>query len=501
MVDYRLKDLRGPSRRRFLKWFGAAGAAIGLERSKVLNVLLDSGGVAMADMCAAANRSVHLIGANGSLAWFQLLWPHLQIADPANAGMGFAYHAYNQGFLYTPTAGSGNQPFYYGPQAPWVVNGVPTRPVTGFMAGKDETHTPLPFSANAVGVNASMLGACAAIQAQSLSALVPTIALGPMSTVAFTGAGAPAVASVSSGADIVGLFDSVASTNALALQADKDLFDAYYKAFLGLRYAADLPTSSAQIANAKSAANLLGFNYGPQLTPTGPGPGTDTFRYGLDTLNASTNASAPQKNGFTALGMALIATAKALSIGLTNCVVMDMSPLGSNETQFADPHVAFSNTGGTITAGHLDSLIAFGTMLDAFYADLASVPDPVCTSRTLDKSVVFTAHGDTPKTPLVSSAWPDATPQASNWMYVMGNGYIKSGWFGGVNADGTVDTFDPLMGVPATPIPIGSQDISVRTYAAGAAVAYAVAQGGGTAGIDTVAPFYSGTTPYTGIIN
>ena len=56
MVDYRLKDLRGPSRRNFLKWFGAAGAAIGLERSKVLNCLIDSGGVALADSCSVANR-------------------------------------------------------------------------------------------------------------------------------------------------------------------------------------------------------------------------------------------------------------------------------------------------------------------------------------------------------------------------------------------------------------------------------------------------------------
>jgi hypothetical protein len=346
-----------------------------------------------------------------------------------------------------------------------------------------------------------MLGACAAIQAQSLSALVPTIALGPMATVAFSAAGAPAVASVSSGADIVGLFDSVASTHALALQADKDTFDAYYKAFLGLRYAADLPTSSAQIANAKGAANLLGFNYGPQLTPTGPGAGTDTSRYGLDTLNANPSASVQQKSGFTALGMALIAAVKALSIGLTNCVVMDMSPLGSNETQFADPHVAFSNTGGTITPGHLASLIAFGTMLNAFYNDLALVADPACAGKTLDQSVIFTAHGDTPHNPLISSAWPDATPQAANWMYVMGNGYIKNGWFGGVNADGSVDTFDPTMGAAAAPIPIAMQDMSVRTYAAGAAVAYAVAKGGGTTGINTVAPFYTGTSPITGIIN
>ena len=44
-----MKDLRGDSRRTFLKLVGAAGAAFALERSKVLNYLLDEGGSALAD--------------------------------------------------------------------------------------------------------------------------------------------------------------------------------------------------------------------------------------------------------------------------------------------------------------------------------------------------------------------------------------------------------------------------------------------------------------------
>ena len=131
-------------------------------------------------------------------------------------------------------------------------------------------------------------------------------------------------------------------------------------------------------------------------------------------------------------------------------------------------------------------------MLDAFYADLATVMDPAC-SKTLDQSVVLTVHGDTPHNPLISSAWPDATPQAANWLYVMGNGYLKTGWFGGINADGSVNSFDPATGAA---LPIGMQDMNVRTYAAGAATAYAVAKGV----MNTVAPFYTGTTPITGIV-
>ena len=63
-----------------------------------------------------------------------------------------------------------------------------------------------------------------------------------------------------------------------------------------------------------------------------------------------------------------------------------------------------------------------------------------------------------------------------------------------MNADGTVNGFNPATGAA---VPMASQDATVRTYAAGAATAYAVAKGV----MNTVAPFYSGTTPITGIIN
>ena len=89
-----MRDLRGDSRRTFLKLVGAAGAAFALERSKVLNYLLDEGGTALADTgCGATNRSVHVIGGNGSVAWFQLLWPHIEVAQSNNAA--FAYHSFD----------------------------------------------------------------------------------------------------------------------------------------------------------------------------------------------------------------------------------------------------------------------------------------------------------------------------------------------------------------------------------------------------------------------
>ena len=66
-MDHKLKNLSGPSRRRFIRWIGAAGAALAVDRSRLLNFVSDSGGTALADgmTCAATNRSVHIVGDGG----------------------------------------------------------------------------------------------------------------------------------------------------------------------------------------------------------------------------------------------------------------------------------------------------------------------------------------------------------------------------------------------------------------------------------------------------
>ena len=66
MTNPRVKDLRGTSRRDFIRLCGVAGAAFGLQRARVLDYLLDEGGSAMADSCATTNRSVHIIGGSSA---------------------------------------------------------------------------------------------------------------------------------------------------------------------------------------------------------------------------------------------------------------------------------------------------------------------------------------------------------------------------------------------------------------------------------------------------
>src|SRR4051794_20121183 len=77
MADHRLKELRGTSRRDFLRWAGTAAACLGVERSRLLNVLNDSAGSAAADMaqCSTTNRHIHVLEGTGGLANWTLAFP------------------------------------------------------------------------------------------------------------------------------------------------------------------------------------------------------------------------------------------------------------------------------------------------------------------------------------------------------------------------------------------------------------------------------------------
>jgi hypothetical protein len=469
MSNPRLKDLRGDSRRTFLRLFGAATAAFAIDRTRALNWLFDQGGDALAGpaSCSLSNRSVHIIGGNGSFAWFQLLWPHLDVAQSNNPAL--AYHSFDKpGTLYTP--GGADKPFYYAPEAPWMSSGMPTRPVTAFMAGANETHTQTPVTPAIVANNATMLAAVASIQ-RATPCLLPVIGIEPVS---FGNAvGAPSIATVPSAQGMIELFNSAASQLTLLAQEDKALYETYYKAIIGLRDAAGRPTWTRHIDTAKTATNLLGRNLSAVLTP---GP-LDLESYGINALNASL-AGASAKQRLTNVGRALITTAKAFKLGLTNSVILGLSPGATSETTFVDPHVVFNDM-GSLKA----TVAALGAILNGFYNDLDTMTDPACSDKKLSQTTILTVHGDTPHSPLQASAWPDATPKNSNWMYVMGGGHLRTGWFGGVHTDNTVDGFDPTTGaaVPGKP----SDETST---AAGAAVTYAVAKGD----MKVVETFYKG---------
>jgi hypothetical protein len=452
-----LKNLRGSSRRKFLKWTAATGAALALDRSQILNVVNDTAGSAMADeaSCSTTLRSVHLVAGDGGFAWFQLLWPHNEVATSTNNN--FAFHAQGQQLKATDT----DKTLYHVPQSPWTDKDK-TKRISAFMAGVNQTHTPTPTSAATVGAGQSMLAVCSSIQ-RTNPTLLPVIGITPL---AFgTAPGAPQLTTVGNADGMVQLFNSAASRSILEVEKDAQLFEAYYKAFLGLNAASSRPTTQRPLNIGKKSANFLGKNLASLLEPTQD----DLSRYGVID-------STPNK--LRELAKTLITTSKAFKLGLTSCVVM---PVFRD-----DPHGAFADMNSLlITVNHL------GLILNMFMNDLSVTPDPTCTGKTLADNVVITVHGDTPKNPLERSGWPDGTPGNSNWLYVMGNGYTKTGWFGGVKADGSILGFDPTTGND-----VPNQPANTTSSSAGAAVAFAVAKGDRR----RVEEFYTGLW-ISGIIN
>jgi hypothetical protein len=455
-VDNRLKDLKGPGRRQFLKWSATLGAVLGLDRARFLDALSGSAGTAMADQaaCTSTMRSVHLVGGNGGFAWFQLLFPHADVA--LNGGQNVAFHALGKAKAAVGT----DKPLVYAPESPFQTLGK-TKQISAFMAGNNETHTSTPQSAAQVGGGIGMIAAIAAIQ-QANPTLLPVIGINPL--VFGAAPGAPAVATVANSSGLVDLFNSAASKTLLAKPEAAALNDAYYKAFLNLNAAAGQKTMARPDDVAKVASNLLGRNLSSQLMPTP----ADDMRYGIQ--GAPTNVME--------IGRAMCIAVKAFKLGLTSSVIMP--------AMRDDPHGAFNNMQGL-----MNNVMMLGKIFDAFMADCAATPDPSGCGKPLSEGIAFTIHGDTPKTPLNRGGWPDGTPQNSNWLYVYGNGFLKTGWHGGIMANGTVNGYNPADGSN-----VQGQSAATTANASTAAALYAVAKGD----MRRVQDFYRGG-PINGIVN
>jgi hypothetical protein len=439
-IDDRLKNLRGSGRRDFLKWSGTLAAVLGLDRARYLNVLSDTAGTAAADSasCSTTQRSFHFIAGNGGLAHFQLIWPQVAIATGTNAN--FAFHAMGKAVMATQT----DKPFAYAPESPFQKLGKKYQ-VTAFLAGTNETHTSTPVSAATPSTTASMLAGVAAIQTANPT-LLPVIAINPFTF--GTAPGAPATSAVANSAGLVDLFNSAASKTLLAQPGDASLHEAYYKAFLGLNAAAGRSTMVKGYEVGKVSANLLGKNLSTQLRPTT----ADDAAFGI-TSGTPTNV--------VEIAHSVVTGLKAFSLGLTSSLVI---PAFRD-----DPHGLFASGDAMPQA----SAAALGKIFDAMMTMAAGIPDPTCSSKSLADNIMFTVHGDTTKDPTDRNGWPDGTPGNSNVLYVMGNGYLKTGWFGRVNADRSVTGWDPATGNDATTAS------SVVAANAATAALYAAAKGDG----------------------
>ncbi|MCE9578726.1 MAG: hypothetical protein K8W52_36715 [Deltaproteobacteria bacterium] len=426
------------SRRSLMKWTVAAGAALGVSRSGVFDILEKAGGKAMAAdaACHPTNRSVHIIAGNGGFAWFQLLWPHNDVAAARNNG--FSFHAPGQETMAQGTT----KPLTLGPQAPWKT--LPgAKQVTAFMCGNNETHTNQPNSTSTIGGN-SVFAIAASLQ-QTNPSVIPVIAV---DDVPFGNApGAPRVSRVGGADQIVGLFNSAASRmgGLLSKSTDADIYKAHYDAMVSLNRAANRSTTTAAYATGKSAAKLLGTNLASALAVSPD----DLSRYGVD---------GGTRQALIDMAGTLIVAVKAFKLGLTSSVVLPALR--------DDPHGAFNDMTNLVA-----TVTSLGKILDGFMTDLTMTPDPQCAGSSLADSVVMTIHGDTPKDPLDRNGWPDGTTGNSNWTYVLGNGLLKTGWFGGIDRGGGVKGFDPATGGEIAFN--GAQTAKAAT----AAIVYAIAKG------------------------
>jgi hypothetical protein len=449
-------DIPDHARRDFIKWTVGLGAALGLRPWKVFEVQESIVGpaVAASASCASVNRFVGFIGGNGGHAWNTQLWPHI--------GQAAAGAFYAPGKATMQAKGTGDHDMPIAPDGPKLAG----KKMTGFVAGANETHTVTGLKTTAVvGTGISMFAAAAALQTASPT-LVPAIAVSQLPYGA--AAGAPAVAAVPNAAGMVDLFNSASSLagGALANASDAALFEAYYKANLSLHAAAARPTMTSGLLTGKVAANLLGKNLASQLRPSAD----DLTRYGITTGTAAKLSS---------IGNTLITTAKAFALNLTSHIMLP--------TFLDDPHGAFQDM-ATLTA----TVQQYAKMLDAFMGDLMSIDDPMCAGRKMGDNLVMAWIGDTTKDALNSSGWPDGTMNNHNVMYVFGNGWTKAGWFGGIDANKALNTWDPTTGANTTTGMTSAQ----LAAPASAAVLFAVAKGD----MRRVQDFYRGVD-ISGVIN
>lgn len=426
-------EQRDLTRRSLIKWGIAASAALGVSRTRLLEIFDKTAGRGVADAAEDINASfvIAVAAGNGGLAKWNLLWPHYDIAEGGNGQASI----HNMG-QWTRVAGT-DKPLVRSPDTPWEAV-APKKQMTVFMAGQNQTHV------NNAALNAGafpILPTLAAIQT-ARSSVIPFVGV---DDIAYgTAPGAPPISTVGSADGVVDLFNSAASQagGLLATTEHADLYKAHYDAYASLNAVARRPTSTKAYNTAKSAAKFLGTNLSEVLRIKPE----DELRYGID-------GSMPQN--IAQLGRGFIIAVKSFHLGLTNGVVLP----GMRD----DPHGLFDGGQGPIVAQSMKKIY------DGLMTDLTTITDP--NGKTLADVTTHVVWGDTPKDPLNSSGWGDGTPGNTNWVWAYGAGYLKTGWQGSIDRNGNVMGIDPATGNPAP------YNQTSSATAAAAAIAFSVARG------------------------
>lgn len=443
------EDEREVTRRALIKWTLAAGAALGVSRGKIIEILEKTAGKETAFQAAAnaTTRSVHLVAGNGGLSWFTLLFPQVDLIQANDANI-----SYHKPGMFTKVAGT-DRPYYVGPDSPWQSN-APSKQFTGFVCGQSQAHTNDPQTTVAVLNNNNIFAFATALQASTPS-VIPVIAVNGLTIGAAPGAAQPTA--VGSAAQVVGLFNSAASRagGLLVKSQDATTYAVQYAAFAQLNKAANRSTTKISYNTAVGAAGLLGVNLAAKLAIQP----ADLTRYGI---------TGSTQNNVKAIADGLIVAVKSFQMGLTNAIVMP----AMND----DPHGAFAD-------GRINTIPAqLKVIMDAFMTDLQGTTDSV-TNEVLADDTVITVSGDTTKdtNSHAGGNWGDGTIGGTNQIFAYGAGHLKTGWFGSIDRAGKV------LGYDAAANPIAYNAAGTAKFAL-ASVAYAIAKGDERA----IAPFANG---------
>lgn len=443
------EEEREVTRRALIKWTVAAGAALGVSRGKVIEILEKTAGKETAFQAASspATRSVHVVAGNGGLAWFTLLFPQVKVALSGDANL--SYHKPGQATMMQGT----DRPYATGPDTPWA--SLPAaKQFTGFLCGQSQAHSNDPQTTVATLNNQNIFAFATALQA-AVPSVVPVVAVNGLAL--GTAQGAAQATAVGSADQIVNLFNSAASRagGLLSKSQDATTYAVQYSAFAQLNKAANRSTTKISYNTAVGAAGLLGTNLAAKLQIQQ----ADLTRYGV---------TGGTPNNVKAIANGLIVAVKAFQNGLTNSIIMP----AMND----DPHGAFAD-------GRINTIPAqLKTIFDAFMTDLTNTTDSV-TNEVLADDTVITITGDTTKDNLSHAGgnWGDGTTRGTNQLFCYSAGRLKSGWFGGINTDGTVTGYDGAA-ADAT-----FNAANTAKYAL-ASVAYAIAKGDERA----ISPFANG---------
>jgi|GEM_PF-979943 len=468
MGKFRKNDRLGASdqdRRDFLKLMVLTGSMVGVKPWKVFEVMEDTLGTAHAQAAAAStiNKSLHINAGTGALSRFYLLWPHIEVArEVERLGAGITATPVAIHRTAVQQAVNTTKPLYFTSDTPWT--DLPgRRQVTALMGGfnivHDEvaiTNTRFPTGgAGSTRGEASVFAAAAVLQNRESPTAIPV-----MTVDSVNGGGQPQPFGAASGSGTIpvararsfpGLIDMVASEAAkpgrvIARAENAALYERYYQAVKRLNKAAGNYSYQEAYKSADQALQVMVQQLATTLTPStddvcrylglsnptilsalGLGAGsTNAQRLAVVEAVASSDTRISGSRQLADFARTLILTARAFSNGVTNMV---MAPAFND-----DPHGLFNN----LVAAQNQTFMT-GNALNEFMRDCAQAPDPTSSSGgSVGDNMVVHIYGDCTKNALDKAGWPDNPQRNSNLSIILGQGWLKTGWYGGVTRTGGV---------------------------------------------------------------